>query len=237
MSTDEITASGGSSIEMWLSGGEERIAQVALQERVWEELAGEVPLDTIELRVEVADRVAVLDGTVEHYLVKTAAERAARRVEGIRAVDNRIQVLPRAAHVQTDDDLAAAVRRALEWSPLLPRERITVQVESGTVMLGGEVSRASARIAAEDVVSRLDGVKDVRNDVAVRPGTRPEHLRDRIRDAIRHEHARHVAAELRGDTVVLHGRVRSLAQRDGLERAVWAVPGVAALADEIEVTT
>jgi osmotically-inducible protein OsmY len=56
-----------------------------------------------------------------------------------------------------------------------------------------------------------------------------------VREAVHGQHARHVAVELRGDTVVLRGRVRSLAERDGLEHAVWTVPGVAALTDEVEV--
>jgi osmotically-inducible protein OsmY len=235
MGADEIPASGGSSIELWLSGGDERVAQVTLQRRVWEELRDETLLAGADLRVEVTDRVAVLDGTVDYYLAKAAAERAARRVEGLCGVESRIQVRPRAAHIQTDADLTTAAVRALEWSALVPREPITVRVESGAVTLGGAVSRAGDRIAAEDVVSRLGGVTDVRNEIAVRPAPRPARFRERVREAVQRQHARHVTVELRGDAVVLRGRVRSLAERDGLEHAVWNVPGVAALTDEVEV--
>jgi osmotically-inducible protein OsmY len=92
MDSDEITASGGSSIELWLSGGEDELAQVTLQRRVWEELRKETRLAGADLRVEVMDRVAVLEGTVDHHLAKAAAERAAWRVEGLRGVENHIQV-------------------------------------------------------------------------------------------------------------------------------------------------
>jgi osmotically-inducible protein OsmY len=235
MSAADFSPSGGSSIELWLAGEEEDVAQIELQCRIWEELAAEVPPASADLRVEVANRVAVLEGTADHYLVKAAAERAARRVEGVRAVENRIRVRTPAAHVQTDVDLSAAAGRALEWSPLVAGEPVTVRVESGAITLGGEVSRAGARLAAEDVVSRLAGVTDVRNEIVVRPTTHAAPLRDRVRDAIRHERVRHVAVELRGGTVVLSGRVRSLAERDNLEHAVWAVPGVAALADDVQV--
>jgi len=238
MSADEITASGGSSIEMWLSSGEEEhVAQMELQQRVWDEFASEALLQDADLRVEVADRVAVLEGTVEQYFVKATAERAARRVEGLRAVESRIQVQLRAAHIQTDADLTAAASRALEWGGLVPPERITVRVEAGVITLGGEVGWESQRAAAVGVVSRLAGVKDVHNRIAVRPPVRPDRLERRIRNALRHVPARHVTVGTHGDTVVLHGRVRSLAQRDDVEHAVWAVPGVAAVADEIEVTT
>jgi osmotically-inducible protein OsmY len=160
----------GSSIEMWLASGEEHATEVALQRGIWKEFGREALLANTDLSVEVADRRAVLDGTVETYLAKATAGRTAARVEGLRAVENRIQVHPRAAHLQTDADLAAAVRRALAWSAIAaPREPITVEVESGVVTLCGEVSRPNARLAAEDVVSHVEGVTDVRNEIAVRP--------------------------------------------------------------------
>ena len=235
MGADEITGSGGSSIELWLSDGDERVAQVTLQGRVWDEFREEARLAGADLRVEVTDRVAVLDGTVDHYLAKAAAERAARRVEGLCGVESHIQVRLRAAHVQTDADLTAAATRALDCSALGPSAGITVRVESGVITLGGAVRRVAGRSAAEDAVSRLPGVTDVCNEIAVRPARRFEQIGEPVREAVQRQHARHVAVELRGDTVVLRGRVRSLAERDGLEHAVWTVPGVAALTDEVEV--
>lgn len=95
MDADEIAGSGGSSIELWLSGGDEPPADVRLQARVWEELHREVRLDGAELRVEVNDGVAVLDGTVDLAVAKAAAERAARRVEGLTGVESRIEVRSR----------------------------------------------------------------------------------------------------------------------------------------------
>ncbi len=92
MGADEVTGSGGSSIELWLSGGEDQLAQVTLQRRVWEELREETLLTGADLLVEVADRVAVLEGSVDHERAKAAAERAAWRVKGLRGVENRIQV-------------------------------------------------------------------------------------------------------------------------------------------------
>ena len=95
MGADEITGSGGSSIELWLSGGDEQATEVRLQRRVWEELREDVTLAGADLRVEVTDGVAVLDGIVDHYRAKAAAERAARRVEGLCGVESRIQVRSR----------------------------------------------------------------------------------------------------------------------------------------------
>ena len=231
----ETVSSGGSSIELWLADADDRGTQSELQRRVWEEFEWEALLQNVGLRVHVANYVAVLSGTVAHYPAKAAAERVARQVEGIRGVENRIQVRPPAAHAQNDADVAVAAARVLEWSALVPQERVSVSVEAGVVTLCGEVSRECERAAAEDVVSCLAGVTDVQNQIAIRPAEHPEHLGDRVKDALRHERARHITVETRGDTIVLLGRVRSLAQRDELEHAVWAVPGVGAIQDELEV--
>jgi osmotically-inducible protein OsmY len=95
MGADEVTGSGGSSIELWLSGGDEEVTDVRLQRLIWEELHGEGRLAGAELRVEVNDGVAVLDGIVDYTVAKATAERATRRVKGLRGVENRIQVLSR----------------------------------------------------------------------------------------------------------------------------------------------
>jgi osmotically-inducible protein OsmY len=95
MGADEIMGSGGSSIELWLSGDDRQIADVRLQEKVWEQLHEEVTLVGADLQVEVTDGVALLDGTVDHYLAKTTAERATRRVPHLRGVESHIRVRSR----------------------------------------------------------------------------------------------------------------------------------------------
>jgi osmotically-inducible protein OsmY len=92
MSADEIYGSGGSAMELWLSGGEEHVEEVALQRSVWEEIAADERLRDLDVRVEVIGGVAVLEGTVARSLLKTAVEGAARRVAGLRGVENRIEV-------------------------------------------------------------------------------------------------------------------------------------------------
>jgi osmotically-inducible protein OsmY len=92
MNADEIAESGGSSIELWLSDGEAHVEEVALQRRVWEELGEDARLATLDLRVEVVAGVAMLDGTVPRPDLRAAVERAARRVKGLRGVENHIAV-------------------------------------------------------------------------------------------------------------------------------------------------
>lgn len=92
MNTDEIPESGGSSIELWLSGSEERAAEIALQTGVWDAFRREPLLEDAALEVEVADGVATLQGVVDNARIRVTAARAAERVKGIRRVENRIEV-------------------------------------------------------------------------------------------------------------------------------------------------
>lgn len=234
MAMDE-SVSGGWSVELWLSERDDGPGSTELQRRVWEELELEQMLQAADLRVEVIERIAILYGTVAHHPAMAAAERAARRAEGLRGIENRIRVSPPAVLKRSDAELLAGACRALEASAVVPQGRVTVAVEDGNVTLQGEVAREYERDAAAEIVGHLAGVTGVRNLIALRPASQPERLRERVEDAVRHERPRHVSIETRGGMVVLRGRVRSLAQRDALEHAVWGVAGVVAVQDDLSV--
>lgn len=227
------------SIEMWLSKADETEVQRELQRRLWEELRSEPCLDAHGLALDVTDYVATLGGMVLSYAEKLAAECAAQRVPGIAGVVNEIAVVLPARDQPSDDALASAVARALEWNVFVPGERITVQVANGCVTLEGHVDWAYQRTAAEDAVQRLRGVRDVMNHVTVAsPTVQADVLRRRVEAALHHDallHARRIRAEAHGSTVVLHGHVRSLAERSEAEQVARAIPGVTAVEDELTV--
>ena len=85
----------------------------------------------------VKDGVVTLTGTVDSYFKKWAAEEAAHRVAGVKAVANDIEV--RLTSERTDADIAAAVARALEWDAFIPPDKVKVTVSKGWVTLEGEV--------------------------------------------------------------------------------------------------
>jgi osmotically-inducible protein OsmY len=227
------------SIEMWLSQADETKTQRELQDRLWDELHHEPCLDAHGLVLEVTDYVATLGGSVMSYAEKLAAERAAQRVPGIAGVVNEIAVVLPAREQRGDEALASMVARALEWDVFVPGERVTAQVVNGSVTLEGQVDWPYQRAAAEEAVQRLRGVRDAINHVTVVPRAVPaDVLRSRLEAALQHApllHARRIRAETRGGTVVLHGHVRSLAERSEAEQVARAIPGVTAVEDELTV--
>lgn len=228
---------GGMNNELWLSHADDVGPQVDLQKRVWEELRGEPEAETADVNVRVENFVATLGGSVPSYRARIAVQEAAERVSGIRAVSNDLAVLVPAADRRPDNTLAAAVANALEWDVRVPHVKLTARVMDGWVTLDGSVARQVERAAAEETVSHLTGIRGITNRIVVDPPRTPANFQSLAEVAVQHLelHGCRIALETHGRTVALHGRVRSLADRSAAERAVWGVPGVAAVEDLLTV--
>jgi osmotically-inducible protein OsmY len=211
-----------------------------IQREVLAELDWDAKVRSNEIGVAAKDGVVTLTGWVESYAKKTAAERAAHRVRGVKAVANDIEVrLPSSAE-RTDADIAAEASRALAWQALVPAERIEVSVSRGYVTLRGEVRWEYQRRAAERAVRRLAGVRGVINSIRVRPpvSPSPERLSKQIQDALvrnAETDAERISVEVRGDKAILRGTVRSWAEKDEAERVAWSAPGVVEVENQITV--
>lgn len=212
-----------------------------LQHDVQEELEWEPSLDASKIGVTAMQSgVVTLTGTVATYAEKISADRAAKRVSGVRAVANDIEVRPIGSLKRTDTDIAQAVLRALEWDIAVPHEKIKARVDNGWVTLDGEVALQFQRAAAEKAVRRLTGVRGVSNQIGlqIRPAVQPAEVKGRIEAAFRRSadiDARGIEVDAKNSMITLRGKVRTWAERDEAERAAWAAPGVLAVKDELIV--
>jgi len=144
-----------------------------IQRDVLAELKWDARVQPNEIGVSVKDGVVTLTGVVDSYSKRWAAEDAAHRVRGVKAVANDIEIrLPSSAE-RTDTDIAAAAVRALEWDALIPTEKLDVTVSKGWVTLRGEVEWQFQKEDAERVVRRLSGVRGVTNLITVKPRLTP----------------------------------------------------------------
>jgi len=142
---------------------------VDIQADVLEELKWDMRVKPNEIGVAVKDGIVTLTGWVDTYLKKMAAESAAHRVPGVKAVANDIEVRLLSSAERTDTDLAAAVLNALKWDAAIPADKIEVTVSKGWMTLKGEVEFGFQRREAERAVQRLSGVKGGNNLITIKP--------------------------------------------------------------------
>src|SRR3954468_14950031 len=121
-----------------------------LQRDVLEELAWDPSVHAVEVSVRVKDGVVTLTGSVRSYADKFAAEEAAKRVHGVRAVVNELEVKLPGSSQRTDEEIAAAAVNALRSHLSVPADKIKVTVSKGWVKLEGEVEWQYQKIAAEN---------------------------------------------------------------------------------------
>src|SRR5690242_8438161 len=126
-----------------------------VRDHVMQQLEEDPRVNAEAIGVTAADGAVTLTGFIDSYEGKLAAERAAKRVRGVRAVANDIQVklrLPR-----TDADIAHDAARALRLRASLP-EHVQAAVHDGHITLTGRVSWCFQRDVAEEAVRSLAGV-------------------------------------------------------------------------------
>ena len=209
-----------------------------IQADVLAELKWEPRVQPNEIGVAVKNGVVMLTGLVDSYSKRWAAEAAAQRVRGVRAVANDIEVRLPGDITKTDADLAAAVLQALEWDAFVPLDKLDLTVSNGWVTLKGEVEWQYQKEDAERVVRRLTGITGVTNMITVTPRVAASDLKQKIEKALVRSvetDAKNITVEVDGDAVILKGTVKSWTERQEAERAAWSAPGVTSVDNRITI--
>jgi osmotically-inducible protein OsmY len=203
------------------------------------ELRWNPDIDATDIAVAVKSGVVTMTGFVRSYTQKWEAERTAKRVAGVAAVANDLEVRLPIFNQRPDPEIArdavAAVQRELPYSG----DHIRVVVRDGWITLEGSVEWNYQRERAADAVRHIRGVKGVSNLIQLAPRVAPTQVKRAIEEALRRSaelDANRILVESDGGTVVLRGTVRSWVEREAAERAAWSAPGVTRVDNQISVS-
>ncbi|MBA3941554.1 MAG: ornithine aminotransferase [Sphingopyxis sp.] len=210
-----------------------------LQHDVMAELEWEPAVDHADIGVAVNDGVVTLSGYVKNFTEKLAAEKAVRRVAGVRAIAEEIKVRLASDSKLADHEIAKRILDMIAWTVSIPKDVIKVKVEHGWVTLSGTVDWYFQSNEARKAAAKVSGVIGVSNLIEVKQHPAPADVKDRIVSAFKRQadlDAAAVTVITDGGTVKLSGKVHAWNERSIAERAAWSAPGVTKVEDHLTVS-
>ncbi len=209
-----------------------------LQQDVMAELKWEPSVHAAQIGVEVKDGVVTLAGEVSSFAEKWNAERAAQRVQGVKALAVEMNVKLSGLGMRTDADIAESAKNILSWSSAFPDNAVKVLVEGGWLTLSGEVEWQYQRQSAADSLRHLAGVTGVSNQIAIKPMLSATAVKTDIESALKRRatsDSKAITVSVNGDEVTLGGSVKSWSERDLATRSAWGTSGVRHVVDKMNL--
>jgi osmotically-inducible protein OsmY len=210
-----------------------------IERDVREELKWDPDLDAEDIAISVKDGVVTLAGFTKSYSDRLEAEYATKRVAGVHAVANDIEVRLPSIDQRPDPDIARDAIANLKAQLPISHDRIKFIVKDGWLTLEGAVDWQYQKTTAENAVRHVRGVKGVTNVISVKPKVEPTDIKRKILDAFKRNaevDANRITIETHGSEVILKGTVRSWIEREEAERVAWSAPGITFVDDRIVVS-
>ncbi|HVX00806.1 MAG TPA: BON domain-containing protein [Candidatus Babeliaceae bacterium] len=209
-----------------------------IQKDVMDQLKWEPFLKASEVGVAVRNGIVTLSGQVDSYYKKLSAEAAAKKVSGVKAIAEDIQIGVSPLYARTDTEIAEAILNALKWHTAVQDEKVKIRVENGHVTLQGEVDWDFQRTNVRKAIESLAGVKSITSLITVKPKVTSAGIQQKIESAFQRAasiNSRKIKVDVIGSKVILSGRVASLAEKEDAETSVWNADGVMQVENNLDI--
>jgi osmotically-inducible protein OsmY len=214
------------------------IADMDIQRDLKAELQWDPSIDDSSIQVTVEKGVVTLTGDVHHGSQSRAVEDIAKRIRGVRAIANDLQVKIPLMGERSDSAVAIAAAHALQWDIVTGNLKVQSVVNEGWVTLSGHVHWRFEKSAAEIVVKNLIGVRGVINEVVVMASNSLSDAKRKIECAFKRHgvlDSKDILVKVENATVTLSGNVRTWQDLEDAEAAASAAPGVAFVDNRLTV--
>jgi osmotically-inducible protein OsmY len=209
-----------------------------LKQAVEDELKWEPSVDAEHIGVTAEDGVVTLTGHVGSYSEKFTAEKAAKRVKGVRAIAQEIEIRFPNDKKTSDDQIAKRALDIIAWDSTIPKDKVQVKVQGGFITLSGQVDWYYQRADAEYAVRKLVGIKGLSNEILIKPRAQASDVKLLIETALKRNaelEAGAIKVPVLNGRVTLDGKVKAWYERDLAERTAWSAPGVISVEDHINI--
>lgn len=209
-----------------------------LKRRVEDELRWDTRVDAAHIGVTASDGSVTLSGHVSSFPEKYAATSSAKSVYGVKALADEIEINLPSEYRRDDSDIAERIAHVLEWNVSIPDNSVKAEVRKGFVTLTGTVDWQHQRNHIEEQVSHVGSVVGIANQIAIKNRATPADVKKQIEAALKRNaklEAEKISVSVAGNKVTLDGSVKAYYERDLVERAAWAAPGVSFVVDHIRV--
>lgn len=208
-----------------------------LQKDVQDAIKWEPLLNSAEIGVTAKGGVVSLTGNVDSYAKKAQAEEATKKIQGVKAIVENIEVNFPNSFMKSDLEIANEVIAALRSDYTIPSDKVHIKVENGRVTLDGELHWNFEKEAARNVVKLLPGVKAITNNIKIKSQFHDKVEQMDIENALRSSAINDddIKVSVSGTVVTLSGTAHSWYAKEEAARIAWKTRGIWEVKNELEV--